>query len=211
MSIICPTVTASNAHIFRSQMEKIEPYAERIQIDLTDGDFASPKTVLPHEIWWSDNIFCDIHLMYKNPERVLAQLIKLKPAMIIVHAEAEGNFITIAERLRSENIRVGIALLPKTTVSKIKPVADLIDHVLIFAGKLGSQGGRANMELTSKVRRINNLSHLIEVGWDGGIDDSNASLLVKAGVDVLNTGSYIQKAANPINAYAKLKDIAEKS
>jgi ribulose-phosphate 3-epimerase len=131
--------------------------------------------------------------------------------MIIVHAEAEGNFITIAERLRSENIRVGIALLPKTTVSKIKPVADLIDHVLIFAGKLGSQGGRANMELTSKVRRINNLSHLIEVGWDGGIDDSNASLLVKAGVDVLNTGSYIQKAANPINAYAKLKDIAEKS
>ena len=47
----------------------------------------------------------------------------------------------------------------------------------------------------------------IEVGWDGGVNLNNISQISSAGVTVINSGGFIQQAADPANAYAKLKNI----
>ena len=203
MPIICPTVTAKDAHIYRTQIERITPFAKRIHLDLADGKFANQSLPLD-QVWLPEGIISDVHLMYQNPEKYVASLIELKPNMVIVHAEADGMFPEIAKQFHDEGIKVGVALLAHTPVSMIEPSIEHIDHVLVFSGKLGFFGGTADLDLLSKVKELRSLKHNVEVGWDGGINEDNAEHLVAGGVDVLNVGGYIQRSDNPSDAYAKL-------
>lgn len=204
MAIICPTVLAGDPHEFREQMERIAPFARRVQIDLTDGLFALNKTVAMDHIWWPHAMKADLHLMYKRPDLFIDKILELEPALVIIHAEAEGSFEPFAKTLHDAGIKVGVALLPDTQPSLIESSLDDIDHVLIFSGDLGHFGGTADLELLDKVGRLKSVKPELEIGWDGGINERNAHRLASAGVDVLNVGGYIQQADDPEEAYAKL-------
>src|SRR3989344_4537268 len=205
MAKVCPTITATNEHIFRQQMERIVLFAERVHVDLMDGVFAPSKSLEPSKVWWPVGVKADIHLMFKNPSHYIDSLIELGPQLIIIHAEAEDDFFEIAERIKSAKIKVGIALLQQTPVSKIEPALSVIDHVMIFSGNLGYQGGSsADLELLKKVKTLRNLKSELEIGWDGGISEHNIGELAEGDVDVLNVGGYIQRSDDQAAAYAKL-------
>lgn len=210
MSIVCPTVTPIDAHEFREQLERVAIFAKRIHLDYMDGELAPVNSPPVESAWWPKNVLADLHIMYKRPQEHLAKIIRLKPNLVIVHAEAEGHFVGIAKALHDAGIKAGVALLPDTNVQIIAPSIEYIDHVLIFSGDLGHFGGVADTKLLSKVVEVKKLKKSIEIGWDGGINDSNAVLLSKSGVDVLNVGGYIQNAKNPAHAYAKLITLVEK-
>lgn len=184
---------------------RTQPFGKRLQLDLADGAFAPVKTVGLGQLSWPKGVQVDIHLMYKNPVAELRQLLALKPHMVIVHAEASGNFVDFSRVLHKFGIKVGVALLPKTPVKTVQPAMDHIDHILIFSGDLGHFGGTADLGLLVKAQTAKALKPTIEVGWDGGVNEHNAQFLVAGGVDVLNVGGFIQKASNPAAAYAKLK------
>lgn len=207
MKIICPTILASDAHDYQTQMNRVAGFAQRIQIDITDGVFAPTPTVAIEQLWWPEGMNVDIHVMYKDPSAHLDELIGLKPHMIIVHAEAEGNFVKIADTLRKNNIKVGVALLQKTSTHTIKPSISLIDHMLIFSGDLGKFGGVADTGLLSKVRQLKEWKRELEFGWDGGINEDNVETLLEGGIDVFNVGGYIQTAVDPKERYDKLKGL----
>lgn len=209
MAIICPTVTAYDPHQYREQMERVTPFAHRIHIDLMDGDLAPTKSPSVAQVWLPEGIKTDIHIMYRKPAEVLGRLIELKPHMVVFHAEADGMFEEIAERLKNHSIKVGVALLPGTEVSLIEPAIHLINHVLIFSGDLGHFGGKADLSLLGKVGELKAIKPHLEIGWDGGINADNALTLINNGVDVLNTGGFIQRASDPATAYATLKAIVE--
>jgi ribulose-phosphate 3-epimerase len=203
-AIICPTITAYNPPDYRVQLNRVLPFAPRIHVDFMDGIFAGPKGVSLNEAYWPDDVVVDIHIMYENPSRSLVWLLQLRPSMVIVHAEAKGAFTSLADSLHQNGIGVGVCLLPETPVSAILPALDYIDHVLIFSGRLGHNGGIADMQLLNKVRNLRHYKPELEIGWDGGVNISNARQLADGGVDVLNVGGFIQHATDPIKAYTTL-------
>jgi ribulose-phosphate 3-epimerase len=206
---ICPTITASEPHTYRTQMERVAGFAHRVHIDLADGVFAPTKLVSVDEAWWPGGMRADLHVMYQRPFDYLDALVALGPQMIIVQAEAEGDFLTFAGRLHHHGIEAGVALLPQTPPEIIKPGLELIDHVLIFSGNLGHQGGsRADLQLLEKVKAIKALKPTIEIGWDGGVNDQNIKQLVNGGVEVVNVGGFIQGAIDAEKAYAELSSQA---
>ena len=192
-------------------MNDVAQFAKRIHVDLADGVFAPTKLVDPKDAWWPVGITADVHLMYEASRPFLKDLIALEPHMIILHAESVGNFYELAKTIRSAGIKVGVALLESTPVSKIRQAIDDIDHVLIFSGDLGYFGGHANLSLLQKVTEIKRYNASVEIGWDGGINESNIHKLVLGGVDVLNVGGAIHLSKNPMKAYNKLKALAESS
>jgi ribulose-phosphate 3-epimerase len=207
VAVICPTVTAFDTHEYRVQMERLEPFGERIHIDLMDGKFAPTISPGLDQIWWPDKLTADIHLMYQNPTAEIDQLLHLKPRLVIIHQEAAVNHREFADRLRQHGIKVGLAILASTTVEQIHERILSFDHVLVFSGDLGKHGGTADMTMLDKVSRIREYSPDVEIGWDGGVNDQNALALITAGVDVLNVGGFIQNSTDPAAAYAKLKAI----
>jgi ribulose-phosphate 3-epimerase len=211
MPIICPSILAADEQQYRGQIEKIGQFAERIQIDLTDGMFAKNKTVTPEQAWWPVGIKADFHLMYKSPEIAAEVILEHRPNMIIVHSEADGNFADLVGLCRKAGVKTGVALLARTPVDTILPALDSIDHVLIFSGELGRFGGHVNLDLLSKVKLLRQHRPDLEIGWDGGINSQNISQLSFGGIDVFNVGGFLQTADDPEKAYKTLSRIAEET
>lgn len=208
MADICPTVTAFDPHDYRAQIELLQPFAKRVHIDLMDGEFAPTKSPPLETIWLPDGIINDVHVMYRHPTPYLDQLIKLKPSLVIIHAEAELDHAGFAARLHDAGIKAGLGVLQETTVDDIAPLLGSFDHVMIFSGNLGHHGGStADLSLLDKVSAIKRSYPEMEIAWDGGINDQNAARLVEGGVDALNVGGFIHKAPDPQAAYAKLEAV----
>lgn len=207
MADICPTVTAYDPHEYRTQMERLKVFANRVHIDLMDGQFAPTRSPELRQIWWPPELTADIHLMYQRPMEQLDWLIKLRPHLVVIHNEAEVHHMHFAAELHKHNIKAGLAILHDTPAEYAYQIMHSFDHVLVFSGKLGYHGGEANMADLDKVHKIREHHPDVEIGWDGGITDVNAPALVRAGVTVLNVGGFIQKSADPASAYAKLKAV----
>jgi ribulose-phosphate 3-epimerase len=205
---ICPTVTATSADEYRQQMERLLPFAVRLHIDVADGLFTPVKLTPLDQVWWPGGVRADIHVMYKNPFGHLPILLSLRPQMIIVHAEGEGDFAGFARAAHENGVEVGVALKPETSPELIRPALGMIDHVLIFSGHLGHFGGQADLSLLEKVKTLKEWKPQLEIGWDGGINNQNAAALAKGGVEVLNTGGFIHHAQDPMRAYETLQALA---
>lgn len=211
MAVICPAILGDSPEKYRAELEKVAHFANRIQIDLTDGEFAKSPTVKPEEAWWPAGIKADFHLMYRRPDKAIDTILEHQPHMIIIHAEAEGSFEALAEHCRHHGVKIGVALLPQTSTSSIERSLNRLDHILIFSGNLGEYGGRANLDLLRKAQHIKQLAPEMEVGWDGGINPQNISQLAFGGVDVFNVGGFLQSAADPQAAYESLARIADET
>lgn len=201
---VTPTVTAAEPHEFRQQMERVATIATRIHIDLSDGSLAPNQLIDLDKVWWPGGVRADLHVMLRDPFAHVELYRALGPQMVIVHAEGSGDFEAFAKLMHGHGIETGVALLPETPAELILPALDMIDHVLIFSGKLGFFGGEADLSLLNKVNILKSAKPTLEIGWDGGINDQNARQLVEGGVEVLNVGGYIHKSDDPEQAFHTL-------
>lgn len=202
---IAPSIMASHADAYAEQIERVASVAQRLHIDIADGIFAPNRTVGASEIWWPGGILADVHVMYRRPIEVLDALIALKPQLVIMHAEAEGDFMLAAKRLHYHGIQAGVALLPQTPVAYIQEAIEVVDHVLIFGGDLGHYAQEADMAQLEKAHAVRGLSPRIEISWDGGVNEQNIRAIAEAGVDVIVSGGFLQRAPDVREAYATLK------
>lgn len=208
MAVVVPTITAANAHIYREQIERIEPFARRVHIDLMDGEFAPTRSLDPAAIWWPDDMQADVHLMFQHPAAELDTLIALSPDLVIVSAESQADFGEITKKLNQASIKAGLALLADTTVESVAELIPYFQHVLVFSGNLGYQGGSfADLKLLEKVKQLKELKPDLEIGWDGGVNETNLLQLAQAGANVINSGGFIQTAPNPGLAYKQLTEL----
>lgn len=201
---IVPAILTDNKQDFRAQVERINVFTRRVQIDVTDGVFAPTQTLDITNIWWPKNWEADVHLMATNPSQHLDTILKLGPSLCILHAEANEDLTPSFQALKDAGIKTGVALLPPTYPGNVKPYIDMVDHVLIFAGQLGMQGNPADLMQMEKIALIRNMKPEVEIGWDGGANMTNVRALAHADLDVINVGAAISQAENPAAAFQEL-------
>lgn len=202
---VAPSIMASHLDAYAEQIEHVLGFAHRLHIDIADGVFAPNKTVGASDVWWPGGLLADVHVMYRRPIEVLDTLIALRPQLVIMHAEAEGDFMILAKKLHYHGIQAGVALLPDTSASEISDAIELVDHVLVFGGDLGHYAGQADLTQLAKVAEVRSMSSRIEIGWDGGVTDENIKQIADAGVDVIVSGGFLHKAPSARDAYDTLK------
>lgn len=204
MSVIAPSITAETPDDYKAQIELVHPFAERIHIDISDGEFAPNFLIGAAQVWWPQEWTADIHAMVARPSEHLETLISLKPNMIMFHVEVEEDIVPILRHIQKFDIKAGIALLRSTVPSTVSTAIEVADHVMIFSGELGKYGGTASLMQLEKVRLIRNINQTVEIGWDGGVNIENAYSLAQGGVDVLNVGGTLARAKDPGGTYATL-------
>ena len=199
-----PAILTDNKQDYRAQVERINVFTRRVQIDVTDGAFTPVQTLDVTNIWWPKNWQADLHLMAANPSQHMDTILKLDPSLCILHAEANEDLMPCFQILKNAGIKVGLALLPTTFPGDVKHYIDEADHVLIFAGQLGVQGAPADLMQMEKIPLVRNMKPEVEIGWDGGANMSNIRALAHADLDVINVGSAISQAENPAAAFEEL-------
>ncbi len=201
---IVPSILTDNKQDFRTQVETINAFTRRAQFDVTDGVFAPTQTLDITNIWWPRNWEADLHLMAARPSDHITTILKLSPSLCIFHAEASEDLLPLFQELKDAGIKTGVALLPSTFPGTVKHYIDAADHVLIFAGQLGVQGGGIDLMQMEKIALVRAMKPEVEIGWDGGANITNVRALAHADLDVINVGSAIAKAENPATAFQEL-------
>lgn len=201
---IVPAILTDNKIDYRTQVERINTFTRRVQIDVTDGIFAPASTLDVTNVWWPKNWDADLHLMAAKPSEHLDTVLKLSPSLCILHAEADEDLIPIFATLKNAGIKTGLALLPSTFPGAVAHYIKEVDHVLIFAGQIGVQGSPADMMQMEKIPLIRNMKPEVEIGWDGGVNMTNVRALAHADLDIINVGSAIAKAENPAVVFQEM-------
>jgi ribulose-phosphate 3-epimerase len=210
--IIAPSILSANFAALAQDINMMENAgAEWIHIDVMDGHFVANITigsVVVKSLRKATNLFFDTHLMITNPEKYWMDFRKAGVNLITFHDEVKCNKRRLIEDIKSSGIKAGIAIKPKTPVSKIEELLPCVDLVLVMTVEPGF-GGQSFMEdMVPKIKKLrqlideNKYNCIIEV--DGGINSQTAPICIKSGADVLVSGSYILSAPDPAKALKSL-------
>jgi len=117
--------------------------------------------------------------------------------IITIHPEATDDLTSSIEKIKSYNKKVGVSLNPETSVDEVLPVLNLIDLILVMSVNPGFGGQKFIENTLDKVKllrkEIDNKKLKIQIEIDGGINFENSKKAIKAGVNILVSGTAIFK------------------
>lgn len=184
--------------------------ADLIHIDVMDGHFVPNLTFGPpviKKIRKCSKLPFDVHLMIAPVEKYIKNYADAGADIITIHPEATDNLLKSIEVIRSCNKKVGISLNPKTPVDTLDEVLEKIDLILIMSVNPGFAGQKFMPEVLEKVKYfrkiIINEKLNIDIEIDGGIDFETAPLAIKAGANILVSGTTIFNGGNSISENIK--------
>ena len=180
-----------------------------IHLDILDGTFTPESSFELKEFSKiKTNIPYDIHIMSTNTDFQINEALKLKPSLITLQFEAlkKREINKYIDLIKENDIRVGLAINPKTSIRKVEKYFDKIDYLLIMSVQAGLGGQEFIPSIIKKINKINKKEHNFLIGVDGGINYETAKLVIDK-VDVLVVGSYITSTNYYEDQILKLKHL----
>lgn len=205
---IVPAILATTPEQFVEMIKKVEPFTERVHIDVVDGAFALGKSVMGYEevMTLQTNLKFDVHLMVVHPGEYLPQWFKTKADRIFIHAESEGNIKELLLEIKGQGRKAGLALNPETAVDTVLECLPMLDYIQFMTVHPGSYGRPFLTEVLDKIVNFHDAHSEIPIVIDGGINPQTIQLARGTGAQVIISGSYIMQSSDIAIAISDLKD-----
>lgn len=195
--ILSPSLLSADAGKLAAELAALEAAGLAwAHWDVMDGRFVPNITFGQHVIRGlrpASSLFFDVHLMIAEPERHLEAFRDAGADMLVVHAEATLHLQRTLAEIRRLGMQAGVALNPATPLSVLDYVLEDVDMILLMSVNPGF-GGQSFLPTTyEKLRRLRRMLDERRLGAhvqiDGGVTPENTGKLVRAGADVLVSGS----------------------
>tara|TARA_Y100000590_G_C15424930_1_gene902857 strand:+ start:49 stop:708 length:660 start_codon:yes stop_codon:yes gene_type:complete len=198
---ISPSILSADFSKLGLEIQNLEKAkADYIHIDVMDGHFVPNITIGPeviNKLRKYTSLPFDVHLMISPVHNFIKNFADAGADIITIHPEATDDLTSSIKEIKSLNKKVGISLNPETSVSKVLPVLNTIDLVLVMSVNPGFGGQKFMKENLEKVKilrkEIDSNKLITEIEIDGGINFENAKMAKEAGVDILVSGTTIFK------------------
>ena len=202
-------------HLAR-EVERLEAAgAAALHLDVMDGRFVPQLTygqVVVEAVRRAAKVPIEVHLMIEEPERSLADYVKLGADIVTVHVEGLSDPRQALEAISSLGARAHLAISPETPVERIEPHLDACDGVLVMSVEPGYGGQRFNPVAVEKLARLAEIRSrtggVFRLGVDGGIAADTVGAVAEAGAELIVAGSSIIRSRDYARAIAELEAIA---
>ena len=201
---ISPSILSADFSQLGNEITRLEKSgADMIHVDVMDGHFVPNLTIGPPVIKNLRNytkLPFDVHLMISPVHKYIKDYAEAGADIITIHPEATDDLDESINLIKKYNKKVGLSLNPNTEIKVIEKNLSNIDLVLVMSVHPGFGGQKFMPEVLSKIEMLksfknnHNLKYDIEV--DGGINFSNSKEVIKAGANILVSGTTIFKENN---------------
>jgi len=195
--ILSPSMLSSDFANMETELKALESAGlEWVHLDVMDGKFVPNITFGPPIIKAmrkKSNLFFDCHLMIEAPGRYIEEFAAAGADLICVHAETCTHLERVCSQIEDAGCKPAVALNPHTPLEMIEYLVPQLYMVLLMSVNPGFGGQKFIPFTMDKIRDLKgmitdmNADTLIQI--DGGVTPDNAPALVRAGVDVLVSGS----------------------
>lgn len=197
MVLVAPSILSANFADLKNEIIRLEEAgADRIHIDVMDGNFVPNLTIGPavvKAIRPYTKLPFDVHLMVKNPDTMIAWFANAGADIITVHAEACPHLDKSLDTIRKLGCKAGVSLNPATSEESLKYVLDKVDQILVMTVNPGFGGQTFLNAQLAKITKIKQMigNRNIQIEVDGGINPLTGAEAVAAGADILVAGTAI--------------------
>ena len=201
---IAPSILSADFSQLGNEIKKLEESgADMIHVDVMDGHFVPNLTIGPpviKSLKKNCSIIFDVHLMISPVHKYIEAFSDAGADIITIHPEATDDLRSSILKIKELKKKVGISLNPETKIDIILKFLKEIDLVLIMSVNPGFGGQKFMPEVLNKVKELKkiqqekNLNFDIEI--DGGINFDNSKDAIKAGANILVSGTTIFQSNN---------------
>ena len=194
---VSPSILASNFSSLGEEVQSItKAGADYIHVDVMDGHFVPNLTIGPDvvkSIRDKSDIPFDVHLMIDPVQPYIEGFVNAGADIISIHPEANDDTDACLKKIKSHNIKAGLAINPDTNWEVVKPFMDVLDLILVMSVHPGFGGQKFISSALDKLeilrKEIDQSGRDIELEIDGGINFENIQSVIDAGANVIVAGT----------------------
>ncbi|HET8779572.1 MAG TPA: ribulose-phosphate 3-epimerase [Agromyces sp.] len=211
---INPSILAADWANLEHELGRISS-ADLVHVDIMDNHFVPNLTFglqMVERLQEVSPVPLDVHLMIDDPDRWAPAFAEAGAFSVTFHAEAAGEPVALARRLRQLGSRAGIALKPGTDAAPYLDLLPEFDQVLVMTVEPGFGGQSFIPETMPKLARladaVQDAGLDIWLQVDGGITEETIGIAAAAGADTFVAGSAVFNGDDPAGRIAALRDAA---
>ena len=201
---ISPSILSADFSRLGEEINNLEKSgADMIHVDVMDGHFVPNLTIGPpviKSLRKHTKIPFDVHLMISPVHKYIKDYADAGADIITFHPEATKDTLDTINYIKKLKKKVGISLNPDSNIDLIRKNINEVNLILVMSVFPGFGGQEFMPEVLKKIEELkkiktkNNFNFDIEV--DGGINFNNSKNVIKAGADILVSGTTIFKENN---------------
>ncbi|MGG5373294.1 ribulose phosphate epimerase [Enterococcus sp. AZ196] len=197
---IIPSLASAKQLYLAKELLKVEANGfQEIHLDIEDGNFVNNITfglATIQELRYLTPMSFNIHLMVTQPEKYVKLLVDYLPCTVFIHAESCQNLAELIFYCQQNNIKVGLAFLPTTSLIEYAYLIKRTSMLLLMTSEPDGQGQMFIEEMSEKISKTRQSFPKQELWVDGDITMERAQRLRTIGVEKFVMGREIFRTEN---------------